>query len=42
MIKNFDETERMGKEAAKYINKKFTIEEEAKKIIDHMNHVQVI
>ena len=42
MINNFDETERMGQEASKYVNKKFTIEEEARKIIDHINHVQVI
>ena len=32
MINNFDETERMGQEASKYVNKKFTIEEEARKI----------
>ena len=40
LIKNSSKTKMMGENAAKYISENFSIETEAKKLIDHIKHVQ--
>ena len=40
LIKNSSKTKIMGENAAKYISENFSIETEAKKLIDHIKHVQ--
>ncbi|GIS22817.1 MAG: hypothetical protein CM15mP123_07190 [Gammaproteobacteria bacterium] len=40
LIKNSSKTKIMGENAAKYISENFSIETEAKKLIQHIRHVQ--
>ncbi len=40
LIKNSSKTKIMGENAAKYISDNFSIEAEAKKLLDHIRHVQ--
>ena len=40
LIKNSSKTKIMGENAAEYISENFSIETEAKKLIDHIKHVQ--
>ena len=40
LIENSSKTKIMGENAAKYISENFSIETEAKKLIDHIKHVQ--
>ena len=40
LIENSSKTKIMGENAAKYVSENFSIETEAKKLIDHIKHVQ--